>query len=207
MYAVIKTGGKQYRVAKDDVIQVEKLAGAAGDSVSLDEVLMIGGDGETLVGAPLLDGASVSAEVIEQGRADKIIVFKKKRRHNYRRKKGHRQELTTLKITDISAKGGAKPKKAAPKPAKEETAAPDVAGVAPPALEGPDGEPDDLTKLSGVGPKLSEKLNGMGVYHFHQVAAWSPENVAYVDEHLNFKGRIERDGWIDQAKELAEKKD
>ena len=96
MFAVIKTGGKQYRVVKDDVISVEKLKAEAGDSVSLDEVLMIGGDKATTMGTPLVQGASVSATVLDQARADKIIVFKKKRRQNYRRKAGHRQDLTIL---------------------------------------------------------------------------------------------------------------
>ena len=113
MFAVIKTGGKQYKVAKDDVIKVERLAGEAGDNVQLDQVLAIASDdGAVSVGAPLLEGAVVSATLLEQARADKIIVFKKKRRQNYRRKAGHRQDLTVLRITDISAKGA---KKAAPK--------------------------------------------------------------------------------------------
>ena len=105
MYAVIKTGGKQYRVAKDDVIVVERLTGSAGDKIELDQVLMLDdGKGPTL-GAPLVDGARVAATVVDQSRGDKIIVFKKKRRKNYRRTMGHRQDLTVLRITDILAKG------------------------------------------------------------------------------------------------------
>jgi large subunit ribosomal protein L21 len=104
MFAVIRTGGKQYKVAKDDVIAVEKLAGEPGATVELGEVLMLGGDGaEVSTGTPLLAGASVTAELVEQRRADKIIVFKKKRRHNYRRKNGHRQHQTVLRITEIRA--------------------------------------------------------------------------------------------------------
>jgi large subunit ribosomal protein L21 len=102
MFAVIRTGGKQYKVAKDDVISVEKLAAEPGREIELNEVLMIGDGAEVATGTPLVDGASVSAVVIEQTRADKIIVFKKKRRHNYRRKKGHRQHQTVLRITEIS---------------------------------------------------------------------------------------------------------
>ncbi|MEM7740645.1 MAG: 50S ribosomal protein L21 [Pseudomonadota bacterium] len=101
-YAVIKTGGKQYRVKSGDVINVEKLEGEAGDTVKLDDVLMLGGD-NVKVGAPLVEGASVDAEIVEQTRAPKIVVFKKRRRQNYRRKKGHRQEMTTLKINTINA--------------------------------------------------------------------------------------------------------
>ena len=102
MYAVIKTGGKQYKVAKDDVILVEKLEAEAGSSVSL-EVLMLGDGANVTVGAPTVAGASVSAEVVDQVKADKVIIFKKNRRHNYRRKRGHRQKLTALKITGIIA--------------------------------------------------------------------------------------------------------
>ena len=99
MFAVIKTGGKQYRVASGDVIKVEKLEGEAGATIALDQVLMVG----DTIGTPLVAGASVSAEVIAQDRGPKIIVFKKKRRQNYRRKNGHRQDLTVLRITEISA--------------------------------------------------------------------------------------------------------
>jgi len=114
MYAVIRTGGKQYRVAKDDIIAIEKLEGKAGDKVKFDEVLMLGEAGkEPKIGEPMVAGASVTAEVLEQARADKISVIKFKRRKNYHRNKGHRQHETVLKITGISATAAAK--KAAPK--------------------------------------------------------------------------------------------
>jgi large subunit ribosomal protein L21 len=100
MFAVIKTGGKQYRVVAKDLLQVEKLAGEPGQTVKFDEVLMVGGDA-VKVGAPTVAGASVSAEVVEQGRGPKVIAFKKRRRKNSRRKRGHRQELTTVRITEI----------------------------------------------------------------------------------------------------------
>jgi len=100
MYAVIRTGGKQYRVQKDDVLEVELLEAKKGETVTLNEVLLIGGD-STKVGNPTVSGASVKAEVVDQIKGDKVIVFKKKRRQNYRRKNGHRQNLTVLKITDI----------------------------------------------------------------------------------------------------------
>ena len=115
MYAVIRTGGKQYRVAPDDIIEIEKVPGEAGEIVQFGEVLMLGGD-KPQVGAPLIDGASVAAQVIEQKRADKILVFKKKRRKNYRRKHGHRQHLTAVQITEILT-GGKKPSKKAAAPA------------------------------------------------------------------------------------------
>lgn len=108
MFAVVRTGGKQYRVAEGDVITIEKIAGEAGDSVSFDDVLMAG------EGAKLKDTKSltVSGEIVEQGRGEKVIIFKKKRRHNYRRKNGHRQMLTQIKITAIGAAKKAAPKKA-----------------------------------------------------------------------------------------------
>lgn len=102
MYAVIKTGGKQYRVAKNDVITIEKLAGEAGGSVEFGEVLMLGGD-EPKVGSPLVAGAKVVATVLEQVRGDKVIIFKKRRRKNYRRRTGHRQYHTVVRIGDILA--------------------------------------------------------------------------------------------------------
>ncbi|MCF6199394.1 MAG: 50S ribosomal protein L21 [Hyphomicrobiaceae bacterium] len=102
MYAVIKTGGKQYKVAADDTIDIEKLAGEAGEKITFDNVMMIGGDGAPTVGSPTIEGASVTAEVVGQMRTRKIIVFKKKRRKNYRRKNGHRQHFTRVKILSIA---------------------------------------------------------------------------------------------------------
>jgi large subunit ribosomal protein L21 len=103
MFAVIRTGGKQYKVAKNDVLTVEKLAGEPGSTIELADVLMLGGDGTPRAGTPTLAGVSVAAEVLEQKQGEKVIIFKKRRRHNYRRKNGHRQELTVLRITDIKA--------------------------------------------------------------------------------------------------------
>jgi large subunit ribosomal protein L21 len=103
MYAVIRTGGKQYKVAPEDVIQIEKVDGQAGDKINFADVLMVGGgEGDPKFGAPLVSGASVAAEVVAQGRGPKVIIFKKKRRQNYRRRNGHRQSLTTVKILDIT---------------------------------------------------------------------------------------------------------
>ena len=102
MYAVIKTGGKQYRVAKDDVITIERLGVEPGATVTFGDVLLIGGEGEARIGAPLVAGASVSGEVLRALRGEKVLVIKKKRRHNYRRKNGHRQNLIQVKITEIA---------------------------------------------------------------------------------------------------------
>lgn len=202
MYAVVKTGGKQYRVSKDDILKVERLAGEAGEVITLDDVLMVGGEGgDITVGEPNVSGASVAAEILEQARAPKITIFKKRRRQNYRRKKGHRQHLTVLKVTDILT-DGAKPKpaakKAAPKKAAPKADATPAKKSAAKASTG-----DDLKQLSGVGPVLEEKLVAAGVTSFAQIAAWTEADIAEFDEKLSFKGRIEREGWVDQAKELA----
>ncbi len=122
MFAVIKTGGKQYRVAANDLLKVEKVTGNAGDNVEFAEVLMVGVGADATIGAPVVSGALVTAEVVEQGRARKVIAFKKRRRQNSKRTRGHRQELTTIRISEILT-GGAKPsKKAAEKSAKKEAA-------------------------------------------------------------------------------------
>ncbi|MFT5439811.1 MAG: large subunit ribosomal protein L21 [Alphaproteobacteria bacterium] len=134
MYAVVKTGGKQYRVAQDDIILVEKLVVEPGAAIELDQVLMLDDGKATTIGTPLVEGARVAATVIDQTRGDKIIVFKKKRRKDYKRTRGHRQDITVLRITEILAKGQKASAKAAEKPAEsapaetpaEETAAPAV---------------------------------------------------------------------------------
>lgn len=105
MYAVIQTGGKQYRITAGSIIEVEKLDGNAGANVTLSEVLALSGGAKMLLGSPTVTGATVTAQILAQGKGDKVIIFKKKRRHNYRRKNGHRQPITTLHITDISYQG------------------------------------------------------------------------------------------------------
>ena len=129
MFAVIKTGGKQYRVAADDLLKVEKINGEPGEIVQFGEVLVVGGDNVAL-GAPTVAGASVAAEVLEQGRGRKVIAFKKRRRKNSRRKRGHRQEFTLVRVTEILTDGATPTKTARPKrerkpaePASVETAA------------------------------------------------------------------------------------
>ena len=222
MFAVIKTGGKQYKVAANDTLKIEKLAGEPGEQIVFDSVLMVSEGESVSVGAPFVEGASVAAEVVEQTRGEKIIVFKKKRRQNYRRKKGHRQELTAVKITEIltggkkpaKAKAAAKPKpaKAEDKPAKAADAAPKAELKAKPAekeapvalFTAPEGPADDLKKISGVGKVLEKKLNDLGITRYDQIAAFSADEIAKVDEVLNFKGRIEREDWTSQAKALAE---
>lgn len=108
MFAVIKTGGKQYRVAAADTITVMTLEGEPGDIVTFDNVLLLAGDGEPALGAPFVEGASVAGEIVEHTRGPKVIAFKKRRRQNSKRKRGHRQDLTLVRITEVLT-GGAKP--------------------------------------------------------------------------------------------------
>jgi large subunit ribosomal protein L21 len=209
MFAVIKTGGKQYKVAPADLIRVEKLDGDAGDQVAFDQVLMVGGEAAPVVGAPLVAGASVAGEIVEQARNAKILVFKKRRRKNSKRSRGHRQQVTLVRITEILTGGKAPATQA--KPAEPELEAPKVEDApvaeAPAAAAAPTAAGDDLKKLSGVGPVLEKKLHAVGVTSFDQVAAWTAEDVARIDAELNFKGRIEREDWIGQAKQfIAERK-
>ena len=159
MYAVIKTGGKQYKVSKDDIISVEKLAEEAGKKIKLNEVLIISDKGKPVVGDPLIKGASVEAEVVDHTKSAKITVFKKKRRHNYRRKQGHKQNITNLKILSInSSKGKAESsdeveKKSAPKKAAAKKAAPKK--VAPKKVAPK--KTDTKSKKSEDKPKKTDK--------------------------------------------------
>lgn len=196
MFAVMKTGGKQYKVAQDDILKVEKLPGEAGDTVTFDQVLMLADDKGVKTGTPLVDGAVVTAEILEQTRGDKVIVFKKRRRHTFRKRNGHRQYLSVIKITGVGKAGAAK-KKAAPKKAtapKKEAAPADA------------GDADDLKKISGVGPVLEKKLNAVGITKFQDIIDLTPEKRDEVEEQLSFKGRMEREDWVGQAKQfIAEK--
>ena len=224
MFAVLKTGGKQYKVANGDVLKVEKLAGGSGDKVQFNDILMLGGDTVT-VGAPMVADAAVQAEILDQIRGPKVINYvKRRRKHSSQRKKGHRQSLTVVRVTDILAKGAGKSgvsaavggdatvadvaapvaKKAPAKkaPAKTAKTAPKKA-AAPKKAPAKAAQADDLKALSGVGPALEKKLNSAGVTTFAQVASWTEKDIAAMDEQLSFKGRIQREGWVAQAKDLA----
>jgi len=207
MFAVIKAGGRQYRVAANDVIEIDRIAGDAGDQIAFDQVLMVVGPDGSTVGTPVVDGASVAAELVDHTRSAKVIAFKKRRRQNSRRSRGHRQHLTTVRITEILTGGKkASPKKAAAKPSPKtsKSAEEPVANKTEVAFARPSGDPDDLKRISGVGPVLEGKLNALGITRFDQIAAFTADDIAKVDDLLNFKGRIERDGWLGQAAELAQ---
>ena len=197
MFAVIKTGGKQYRVAANDLLKVEKLAGNAGDIVEFTQVLAVGeGDGAE-IGAPFVAGAVVTAEVVEQGKAKTVIAFKKRRRQNSRRTRGHRQLLTTVRIAEILT-GGAKPsrKAAAKKEAKVE------APAAAPLFTAPAGEGDDLVAIKGIGPVAAGQLKEQGITTFAQLASLTDDDVAKIDANMPFSSEQIRD-WSEQAKALS----
>ena len=205
MYAVVETGGKQYRVAVGDKLMVEKLDVEEGAAIQLDRVLMVCENGKVEVGTPVLDGTAVGATVLLQGRGEKIKVFKFKRRKKYRKTQGHRQFFTQLEITSIGdAKAAPKKAKAAPK-ADAKKAAPkaDAKKAAPKKAKAAASEGDKLTDINGIGPVIAQKLNDAGVTTFQQIADFSAEQIAEIDEKLNFKGRIEREEWVAQAKELT----
>jgi large subunit ribosomal protein L21 len=224
MFAVIKTGGKQYRVAAEDTITVMRLAGEAGDVVTFGEVLALGDASQTQVGAPFLSGVSVAAQIVEQTRGKKVIAFKKRRRKHSERKRGHRQDLTVVRITEFltGGKQASKPEaKPAVKPAAAPVAAVDSASIAAAAAAGvaaakaagldtgkfqkldkPVGKADDLELIGGIGPTIAKKLNGIGIWHFWQVAAMSQADIDGIEAEVGFKGRAQRDEWKEQAAEL-----
>jgi len=192
MFAIVKTGGKQYRVAENDVITVERLPGAAGDFVLLEDVLMVGG-ATPLIGAPRVSGASVHAELLEQARGPKIISFKKRRRQNSKRKKGHRQDLTQLRIAEILTEG----RKPDPTAFRASLAA------TPGDTQVEAGrDASNLSLISGVGPVLEARLRAAGIGSWADIAAWDADAIAKWDHELNLGGRAEREEWVEQAKEL-----
>lgn len=201
MFAVIKTGGKQYRVAANDLLKIEKLEAKVGEIVEIGQVLAHGEGENVTFGAPFVDGATVTAEVVEQGKNRTVIAFKKRRRQNSRRKIGHRQLLTTVRISEILV-GGAKPSKKAA--AKAEAATEAKAEAAAPLFKAPKGEPDDLTVIKGIGPVAAKDLNEQGIVTFAQLAKLSDKDVAKIDEHMPFSADQIKD-WREQAKELAKK--
>lgn len=206
MYAVFATGGKQYRAATGEVLKIEKIDAEKGATIELDRVLMVGEGADIMVGTPYIEGGIVTATVLEHGRGDKVKIVKFRRRKNSRTQMGHRQYFTRIEITGVAAGGkkvAAKSKAARP---VEKNAAPakDVGSAdALKFLDAPDGKADDLKKISGLGPALEKKLNSVGIFHFSQIATLTAGQIKQLDEALSFKGRIERDNWLEQAAEFA----
>ncbi|WP_111735102.1 50S ribosomal protein L21 [Roseovarius amoyensis] len=211
MFAVLKTGGKQYKVQPGDTLTVEKLAADAGEKVQFNEILMLGGD-TPVIGAPFVDGAAVQAEIVDQIKGDKVIHFvRRRRKHSSKRTKGHRQQLTLLRVTEILENGAdktgvkaalgagsvaapkaAKPAKAeAPKKAAAEKAAPKKAE---PKKAEATVSADDLKLITGIGPAAEKKLNEAGVTTYAQLAKLDADT---------FEAVKVKPEWIEQAKEMA----
>jgi len=223
MFAVIKTGGKQYRVAAEDMLKIDRVEGEVGQIVEIGRVLAHGEGDKVTIGSPFVEDATVTGEVVEQGRGPKVIAFKKRRRQNSRRTRGHRQLLTTVRISEILI-GGAKPsKKAEAKPAvkaeapakkaepKEEAKAPakkaesEAEAKVAPLFKAPRGKGDDLTVIKGIGPVAAKDLNEQGVTTFAQIAALSDEDIARIDAAMPFS-TAQIEDWREQAKTLAAEK-
>ena len=201
MFAVIKTGGKQYSVAANDELEVELLEGAPGDMVTFGEILLVGGEAGVTIGAPFVEGASVSAEIIDQMRTRKILVFKKRRRQNSKRSRGHRQHLTIVRITEILTNGTQASGKKAPKAKVAKAAAP-ATDTAPAALVSGGLDSSNLSLISGIGPTIEKKLRAAGITSWEQIAAWTDADIAKYDEELALRGRVVREEWVQQASEL-----
>lgn len=191
MFAVMKTGGKQYKVQSGDTLRVEKLAADAGETVQFNDILMLGGD-TTVVGAPIVAGAAVQAEVIDQVKGEKLIHFvKRRRKHGSQRTKGHRQKLTLIRVTDILAEGG---DKTGVKAAMGAGSAPKAAAAPATAATAKVETGDDLTQITGVGPAAAKKLVEAGITTFAALAAVDPET---------FDATKVKPEWVEQAKTLA----
>ncbi|MEO0464685.1 MAG: 50S ribosomal protein L21 [Pseudomonadota bacterium] len=205
MFAIVRTGGKQYRVAAGDKIAVEKLSGGEGETITLDDVLLAG-EGDSIADAAKV---TVSAEIIAQAKSEKVVVFKKRRRHNYRRKAGHRQQMTLLRITDVGTGGAAK--KAAPKKAAapKTEAAPTTQAPAPKAGAAKADTPSvdtNLSLISGIGPGIEKKLRAAGIETLTTIAAWDEAEATKWNEELKLGNRPAKDEWAVQAQELLDGK-
>lgn len=191
MFAVIKTGGKQFRVTANDEITIAKLAGEPGDTVAFGSVLMLTDGEKTTLDAKALTEVTVAAEIVRQARGEKVIAFKKRRRQNSKRKRGFRAELTVVRITDILT-GGRKP--------EMRTGAAKPAALAAAPAGGLDAS--NLSLISGVGPTIEKKLRAAGIGSWSDIAAWTEADVAKWDEELKLRGRATREEWVEQAREL-----
>ena len=231
MYAIVEIAGQQFKVAKDQKVFVNRLAGEEGDKVEFDNVLLIGDGDKVTVGAPAIDGAQVGAKVLKHLKGDKVIVFKKKRRKGYRVKNGHRQYLSEIVIESIVASGATKKaapaKKAAPKKEESKKAEPKVEAkaTAPKAKEAPvkkaapkkaTGKADDLKKIEGIGPKIAETLTAAGIATYADLAKAKPAKIAeiiadvrgsHVPDTWPQQAQLAADGKWDELKELQDKLD
>jgi large subunit ribosomal protein L21 len=203
MFAVIKTGGKQYKVSRNDVITVEKLHAEAGDTVAFETVLMLGGE-TTVVGTPTVAGATVAGAVVEQGRGPKVISFFKRRRQNSKRKKGHRQDLTIVRITDIFTNGEKVDVSVKAAPVADDAPAPKAKAA---KAKGSVDINDNISLIDGLSTAMEKKMRAThpGI-SLKDIAAWTEADIAKFDEEFKLKGRITREEWPVQAQELLDGK-
>lgn len=199
MYAIVEIAGHQYKVRQDQQIYVNRLEGNEGDVISFDKVLLTDSDGTIDVGAPVIEGIEVGAKIVSHLKADKVIVFKKKRRKGYRKKNGHRQAISLIQITAIGKGDGKKAAKKA-EPKKE---APKAAVKAEPKKEAATAiAQDDLTRINGVGPKFADELNKLGYTSFEQISKLTKAEMADVSEKVDGVSAEQLEGFKDHAKTL-----
>jgi large subunit ribosomal protein L21 len=194
MYAVIKTGGKQYKVIAGETLKVEKLAGEVGSKVVIDKVLMLADGDAVTIGSPLIAGAVVNATVVSHGRGDKVTIFKFQRRKHYRKTQGHRQSYTEIQIDDVNGKGSTKVA------AKPKATAKPKAAAKPAAKAKATGTKDKLTIIEGVGPKIAELLNADGIMTFADLAKAKVKKLTDILEAAGSRYTMHKpDTWPEQA--------
>ena len=205
MYAIVEIAGQQFKVAKDQKVYVNRLQGEEGSKVTFDNVLLTDDKGNVTIGAPAIEGASVTAQILSHLKGDKVIVFKKKRRKGYRVKNGHRQALTEIVIEGIVA-SGAKPAKAAPKKEtkKAEPKAETKKAAPKAAAKKATGKADDLKKIEGIGPKIASTLVEAGVATFAELAKTDAAKISEIIAGV--RGNHVTDTWPAQAQLAADGK-
>jgi len=201
MYAIVDIAGKQFKVEKDQYVYAPSVEGDAGASVEFDRVLLIEGDQGVDVGTPVLSGAKVTGKILDHGRGDKVIVFKKKRRKGYKKTQGHRQGFTKVLIEDILASGqkaASKEKPAAKKSEEKPKETPKAEAKKEESTQ------DDLTKIKGIGAVYAGELNKIGYTSFKQISELSEEDMEKIAEAVDgvTAETIQSEDWVGQAKEL-----
>lgn len=218
MYAIVEIGGHQYKVEKDQRLFVNRLSGSEGDKVQFDNVLLIDNKGKVNVGAPIISGAAVEAKIVEHLKADKVIVFKKKRRKGYKKKNGHRQFITSVEISKIIENGAKasspvkakveKPEKEAPKKKEAKAEAPKKTTEEKPKAEKTvKSGGDDLKKIEGIGPKVQEHFNAAGINTFQDLAKASQDQLKEILENAGARYKnMDPTTWPEQAQLAADGK-
>ncbi|PQJ31338.1 50S ribosomal protein L21 [Nonlabens arenilitoris] len=206
MYAIVEIAGQQFKIEKDQKLFVHRLQEDEGATVSIDKVLLLGNDNDITLGAPAIEGAFAEAKVLGHLKGDKVIVFKKKRRKGYRKKNGHRQSLTQIQISSISATGGKKSTAKAEKkaPAKKAAPAKEAAPAAPKAAKKETSKADDLKKVEGIGPKIASTLNEAGITTFAELAKTDAAKISEIIADV--RGNHITDSWPMQAQMAADGK-